>query len=247
MILNTIKHIATIALMLLATIGATAQNNDMILNRQYADMKKIHYGFSFGMNMQDLNITNNGMITDDGESWFATVPDHSAGFCVNVLADIRLSNHFNFRVSPGMYFGNKVVKFHNALAQANAEPDRINQRQNLKSTYVVLPAEIKYSAVRYRNMRPYFTGGVMGVCDVSKDRPEQLRLKDMNVMLTVGMGCDFYLPFFKFCPEVKFCFGLKNLLEKNRPDLENNPAMMRFTQSVDKIKDNMVVVTFYFE
>lgn len=66
-------------------------------------------------------------------------------------------------------------------------------------------------------------------------------------MLTVGMGCDFYLPFFKFCPEVKFCFGLKNMLKKDRPDLQDNEQMMRFTQSVDKIKDNMVVVTFYFE
>ena len=66
-------------------------------------------------------------------------------------------------------------------------------------------------------------------------------------MLTVGMGCDFYMPFFKLCPEIKFCFGLKNLLEKNRPDLEDNPEMLRFTQSVNKIKSNMVVVTFYFE
>ncbi len=123
----------------------------------------------------------------------------------------------------------------------------MRQSQNIKGTYVVLPLEIKCSALRYRNMRPYFTGGVMAAYDVSKDRPEQLRLKNMNTYLTVGLGCDFYLPFFKLCPEVKFCFGLKNLLEKNRPDLEDNPEMMRFTQSVDKVKDNMVVVTFYFE
>ena len=66
-------------------------------------------------------------------------------------------------------------------------------------------------------------------------------------MFTVGMGCDFYMPFFKLCPEVKFCFGLKNVLQKNRPDLEDNQEMLRFTQSVDKIKNDMVVVTFYFE
>jgi hypothetical protein len=37
------------------------------------------------------------------------------------------------------------------------------------------------------------------------------------------------------------------MLKKDRPDLQDNEQMMRFTQSVDKIKDNMVVVTFYFE
>ena len=66
-------------------------------------------------------------------------------------------------------------------------------------------------------------------------------------MPTVSMGCDFYLPFFKLCPEVKFCFGLRNLLQKNRPDLQDYPEMMRFTESVSKVQNNMVVVTFYFE
>jgi hypothetical protein len=45
-----------------------------------------------------------------------------------------------------------------------------------------------------------------------------------------------------------FCSGgFRNLVEKNRPDLEDNPEMLRFTQSVDKVKNNMVVLTFYFE
>ncbi len=83
--------------------------------------------------------------------------------------------------------------------------------------------------------------------DLAKDHSDQLRLKHSDVMLTVGMGCDFYMPFFKFCPEIKFCFGLKNILERNRPDLENNEEMYRFTQSVNKVKNNMVVVTFFFE
>ena len=87
----------------------------------------------------------------------------------------------------------------------------------------------------------------MYIQDLAKDRSEQLKLKHGDVMLTVGMGCDFYLPFFKLCPEVKFCFGLKNILERNRPDLEDNSNEFRFTHSLNKIKNDMVVVTFYFE
>ena len=87
----------------------------------------------------------------------------------------------------------------------------------------------------------------MPVFDVSKDRSDQLRVKNFDTMLSVGLGCDFYLPFFKLCPEVKFCFGLKNLLQKNRADLQDDPEKMRFTQSVNKITNSMVVLTFYFE
>lgn len=220
----------------------------MILNRPYADTKKVHFGFSVGMNFQNLAITNNGFITDDVEEWYADVPAHSPGFSVNVLADYRIAEHFNLRVSPGLYFGNKVVRYLNHLAS----PERIDQEhykqsQNIKSTYIVVPIDLKMSAKRYHNMRPYFTSGIMYAHDLAKDRSEQLKLKDGDLMFTVGMGCDFYMPFFKLCPEVKFCFGLKNLLDNNRPDLEDNPEMMRFTQSVNKIKSNMVVVTFYFE
>ena len=244
------RNITLMALMLMA-LAAVAQDNDKILNRQYADMKKIHFGFSVGMNLQDLNITNNGFTTEDGEQWWSDVPAHSPGFCVNVLADWRLGKHLNLRVSPGMYFGNKVVQYRNALFNPEdpdvTETTRQSQSQNIKSTYLVMPIDLKVSALRHHNMRPYFTGGVMPVFDLGKKRSEQLRIGNADMLLTVGMGCDFYLPFFKLCPELKFCFGLRNLLDKNRDDLKDNPEMMRFTQSVDKIQNNMVVLTFYFE
>jgi len=243
-----LKHIACILLLLMGCALAHAQDNDMILNRPYADTKRVHFGFSVGVNFQNLAITNNGNVTTDGEEWYADIPSHSPGFSVNVLADLRLSDHFNLRVSPGLYFGNKVVRFLNHRGNPDwADQSHYKQSQNIKSTYIVVPIDLKMSAKRYHNMRPYFTGGVMYAHDLAKDRSEQYKLKNADVMLTVGMGCDFYMPFFKLCPEIKFCFGLKNLLDKNRPDLEDNPEVMRFTDSVNKIKSNMVVVTFFFE
>ena len=246
--LTKLRHIAWIMLLVLGCASVHAQDNDMILNRPYADTKKFHFGFSVGMNFQNLAITNNGFITDDGEEWYADVPAHSPGFSVNVLADYRISEHFNLRVSPGLLFGNKMVRFLNHRGNPQwAEQTHYKQSQNVKSTYIVVPIDLKMSAKRYHNMRPYFTGGIMYAHDLAKDRSEQLKLKNADVMFTVGMGCDFYMPFFKLCPEVKFCFGLKDLLDRNRPDLEDNPDVRRFTQSVDKVKSNMVVVTFFFE
>lgn len=235
------KHIIITLILALIGVNAIAQRrNDGLLNRPYADLKPIHFGFSVGFHMQDLNISNNGFITPEGESWFTEVPAYSPGFCVNVLADMRISNHINLRCSPGMYFGNKKVHFRNSITGDE-------NTQNIKSNYVVIPVDIKYSATRYNNIRPYVVGGIMGILDVSKKRPEQLKLKDTDAMLTIGLGCDFYLPYFKLCPELKFCFGLRNLLNTERPDLQDNPDMMKYTQSVSQIKSNMIVLTFYFE
>ncbi len=243
-----LRHIVWIVLLIMGCAVVQAQDNDMILNRPYADTKPLHFGFSVGMNFQNLAITNNGHITMEGDEWYADIPAHSPGFSVNVLADYRIAQHFNLRISPGLFFGNKMVRFLNHRGNPQwSDQSRYKQSQNIKSTYIVVPIDLKMSAKRYHNIRPYFTGGVMYTGDLAKDRSEQLKLKNSDVMLTVGMGCDFYMPFFKLCPEVKFCFGLKNLLQKNRPDLVDNVDEMRFTESVNKIKSNMVVVTFFFE
>jgi hypothetical protein len=69
----------------------------------------------------------------------------------------------------------------------------------------------------------------------------------MDAYFTVGMGCDFYLPFFKLNPEIKFCFGLTDVLEHDRPDLVDDPQKIKMTESLTKVKSNMIVLTFYFE
>ena len=43
-----------------ATFPAMARPGDKILNRPYADQKRLHLGFSIGMSLQDLKFTHNG-------------------------------------------------------------------------------------------------------------------------------------------------------------------------------------------
>lgn len=222
-------------------MSVAQQRNDKLLNRPYADLRRWHLGFSVGMHTLDFSFTHNGFTTDNGETWFMEQPDFSPGFCVNGLLDVRLNDYFNVRFTPGMYFGNRVVKMHDTTNDAW-------QQQNIKSNYVVLPVDLKFSATRYHNVRPYLIGGVMGVFDVSKKRPREfLRLKSTDFMLTAGFGCDIYLPYFKLCPEIKFCFGLSDILKHERPDFEDDTDGMKYTNSLKKVTTQMVVLSFYFE
>lgn len=217
-----------------------ARPNDKILNRQYADQKSVHLGFSVGTHVQDLNFTHNGFVTPEGEQWAIEVPNFSPGFNVNVMGDLRLSRYFNLRLSPGMYFGSKTAEMFDVNTGAS-------ERQVIKSAYVAVPLDLKISGDRLVNSRPYVTVGAMATFDVSKKRADFLTFNPADAYLTVGMGCDFYLPFFKLIPEIKFCFGLTDILRHNRPDLVDDPASMKFTESLTKVKSNMVVINFYFE
>lgn len=220
---------------------ADARNfNDRIMNRPYADMRRWHLGFSVGAYTSDLLFTHNGFVTDDGEEWRVEQPDYQPGFCVNGLFDLRLNNYFALRLSPGMYFGSRNVSMRE-VNSGNME------RQNIKSTFIVLPIDVKFAAQRYRNSRPYIVGGVMPVFDVTKKRTDIFQLNASDIYLTVGLGCDFYLPYFKLNPEIKFCFGLSDVLVHERPDLEDDPVKFKYTQSLAKATSKMVVITFYFE
>lgn len=219
---------------------AGQQLNDKLLNRPYADLRKWHLGFSVGIHTENLKFNHNGFVTDGGESWFMEQPGYSPGFCVNGLFEVRLNNYFSVRVSPGMYFGNREIKMREANTGAT-------ERQNVKSAFVVMPIDLKFASQRYRNARPYVVGGVMPAFDVSKKRSDFLKLKTTDMYLSVGFGCDFYLPYFKLIPELKFCFGLTDVLEHKRPDLTDEPDKQKFTQSIRKATSQMVVLTFYFE
>lgn len=218
----------------------SAKPQDKLMNRPYADLKRWHLGFSIGMHVQDLSFTHNGLVSDDGQRWVAEVPSFSPGFCVNVLGALRLHKYLELRFTPGMYFGSKGV------VMRDYDSD-LTQRQDVKSAYVALPLDLKISGDRMRNIRPYVTAGMMGAFDISKKRTETLLFKSSDAFLSVGMGVDFYLPFFKLNPEIKFCFGLTDILKHDRPDLTDDPETFKMTQALSKVKQNMVVITFYFE
>lgn len=238
---NLLRHIVATALLLIGSLQSwCAPTGHGPMNRPYADLRRCHLGFYAGFHLQDMTFANTGQTAYDGTEWYAEQPSYSPGFCVGAAGDIRLSRWFNLRFTPGLYFGSRDVKMREYTSGQTVS-------QTLKSTFLVLPLDLKFSGQRYRNSRPYLSGGLMPAFDVAKKRAETLMLRTADLYLTVGIGCDFYLPYFKFIPEVKFCFGLCDMLQHDRHDLADDPATMRFTQAIRRATSSMVVVTFYFE
>lgn len=214
--------------------------NDKVLNRPYSDNRRWHLGFSVGLNTMDFSFHHNGFVTEQGQTWFMEQPSFSPGFCVNGLFSVRLNNYFSVRVTPGMYFGNRVVRFLDTTGGQE-------EKQDIKSAYLVLPVDLKFSSQRMHNIRPYMVAGVMPAFDVMKKKTDFLRTNSTDFMLSVGFGCDLYLPYFKLIPELKFCFGLSDALNHDRPDLVDDPLRTGVSSSVKKATTKMVVLSFYFE
>ena len=232
------KRVFTYILLLLLPLCAVAQERK-VQNKPYIDFRRLHYGFFIGTHMQDMEFVNNGFVTENGESWFADIATYNPGFSVGVLADLRLNTYMSLRAIPTMHFGQNIVRFRE---QKSGE----TSKQSVKTTYIAVPVHVKFAAERFNNYRPYVTAGVSPMWNLTVKKQQQLLLRKFDFMIEVGVGCDFYLPFFKLIPELKFSFSPLDVLKKERNDLLD-ANYLKFTQSVDRVTSKMVTLSLYFE
>ena len=230
-------------ILLMATFAltlATMAQQRVVQNKPFIDERPWHYGFHIGLHDQSLKLINNGFVDPaTGAQWMAENDRQNFGFSVGILGDWRITRQVALRVSPGLHFGSKHIGFRNQV-------DGTKRSQDLKTTYVAVPVDLKIAAPRFNNYRPYLVGGFSAMYDMTNAKGEMLRTKALQTFVQIGMGCDFYLPFFKLNPELKFYFGLGDVLLHQRAEL-TNPEQQVFTQSLSNANSGMVVLTFYFE
>ena len=222
-------------------------------NKPYIDLRPMHFGISVGFHMQDIEFQNVGpqlATLEDGTTTTETVvcdqDNWNPGFSVGVLADQRISKHLSIRLLPTMHFGAKHLTFRH-LNRTDAEGRIITATQDMKNTYIAFPINLKFSAERFNNYRPYIVGGINPMVNLTSKSQELVQLKKYDTMLEVGIGCDFYLPFFKLIPELKFSYSLVNSLDKDHANELTDANQRIFTNSVSSGHSKLITLTFYFE
>lgn len=224
----------------------------VVENRPYTDLRPFHFGILVGAHLQDLEFVNVGpqVITyDDGTQQTAVITADQDrwdnGFNVGVLAEARISEHFQFRLAPTLYFGTRHISFHNLDKQA---PDTaVSRQQTMKSVYIGASMDMIYASKRNGNCRPYMMMGLSPVINLTGKDNDYIKLKRYDVYFEAGLGCDFYLPFFKLRPELKFMYSLTNSLDTKHASLLRDESMRPYALAVNKSKSKMIVLTFYFE
>ena len=236
----------------LTALMAMAQERK-VQNKPYTDLRPLHLGILVGMNLQDIELENVGpqsILQEDGTMKTQTIvcddDKWNAGFSVGVLADLRLSQHLNLRFTPTMHFGAKHLTFYN-MTELTAEGRLTQLTQDMKTTYMSFPVDLKFSAERWNNYRPYIIAGVNQLVNLTSKNQDYLQLKRADTMIEVGLGCDLYLPFFKLIPELKFCYSLTNAIDWRHADELQDTNKRMYANAVKSGQTKMIVLTFYFE
>ncbi len=240
-------------IMICAVCTNTAAQERIAQNKPYIDLRPLHFGILVGMHLQDIEFQNVGpqIITEENgaqttQTILCDADNWNPGFSVGVTAEMRINDHLSARFTPTMHFGAKHLVFRNlSRLDENGMPTEVTQ--DMKNTYITLPIDLKFSAQRFNNHRPYIMAGISPAINLTGKAQDYLRLKRYDTFVEIGLGCDFYLPFFKLIPELKFCYSLSNALDKNHANELQDAGMKAYANSVTAGHSKMIVLTFYFE
>ncbi len=246
------KRLYTLFIYIVLSLALYAQERT-VQHRPYCDLRPMHFGVIVGTHFQGMEFGNAGPVTftdDEGnesESLVTCEQDRwDMGFHVGVLGEMRLSEYFAARVAPTLYFGSRHVTFRDLRPLSQGDVEQFD-RQNLKTVYVACAMDLIYAAKRFNNHRPYVMAGIAPMINLSAKSNDYIRMKSTEVFFEVGMGCDFYLPFFKLRPELKFMYSLSDRLNKDYKYDVKDKNQYKYAASVNSARSSIVALTFYFE
>jgi hypothetical protein len=211
------KKFVIILFLSLITQSLFAQK-DIVLNYQGVDFKRLHFGFTIGVNTMDFKLTSSmNTFGVDSAILNPELNDLVPGFHVGIVTNLRLTEYLDLRFLPGISLGQRKILFYDSNKNIVSE-------MKIESTFIDLPLTLKYKATRINNTRPYLIGGINVRNDMARnkefneDEEIYIKLKSFDIYYELGVGVDFYLPFFKFSTEIKYSVGVFNVISSDPAD-----------------------------
>jgi len=230
-----IKKLCFILAFLISLNSLSAQGNLTDL-----DYKVFRFGFSLGTNYMDFGIEHSEMV-QDGKIYYADVSSLMPGFSVGLITDLRLHRYFNLRFTPALLIGERTLSFRSYdVATGKFEGDK---ELKIFSLPVDLPVNLRFSAERYGNFRPYIQVGVGTYFDLGRDEKTDVTLDLTDFYFSGGVGCDLYFKYFKLSPELKFNFGQTNILSPKTSTADN----LIYTNALSGLLSRIIVFNFNIE
>ncbi len=206
------------------------------------DKKPWNFGYYLGINKNDFVIDYKTSNYTDAN----VEVDAGMGFIIGVIVEKRLHKNLSLRFEPGLMSNVKKLYFSNANGSFLTERDSLRE---VPSTYLHLPILFKFSTDRLRNIKPYAIGGIALDYNFSsnQDNPDdnyagEFRMNKSTLMYEVGLGVDFYLPYFKFSPSIRGIFAVNNELV---PD--NTGPASPWTAPIDRFATRGIFLKLTFE
>lgn len=236
--MQTINKYLLITIFLTISFFSYGQRYKKPQNLVKYDFKKLHFGFSLGINALNFNVQkSNNSINND--SLLSILAQNQKGFNLGIVSNLRIGRYTDLRFIPTLVFGERILDY--SFDETN---NLTLKSKRIESTLIDFPISIKYKSARYNNFRTYILCGVKYSLDIASqykiddEGQELVKLNNHDLMIEGGFGIDFYLQYFKFSPQIKLSHGLINILSKDQTV---------FTETINNLRTSGWMLSFTFE
>jgi len=196
-------------LLLLFAINLCFSQEEKPLNNPIYDNQIYHFGFTIGVSHTKFQIKYSELFTAQSD-FDQLLSKYEPGFNVGIIIDFKISENINLRTTPSFNFTDQKLYYVNNNIQ-NIQPNNNTGISNFE-----IPIYLKYRSDRINNGRSYLLLGGNFMLDMSSverlTQNQNIKFNKINYSIDIGFGVDIYFAYFKFAPEIKYSYGLKNIL-----------------------------------
>lgn len=208
-------------------------------NHNYLDFQKkpYYFGLSLGVNSTGYKVNHSSDFINN-DSVYIAEGNSGSGLNLHMIANLKIGNYFDFRVSPGFSFAERTFMF--TKPELGEKP----VERKLESVFLDVPFVLRFKSKPYHDMRLYVLAGLKYSYDVAsnaKSRKSEslVKISPHDFQYEFGAGMQFFFPFFIFSPEIKISRGLGNILIYNH-DLNDSRIL-------ENVSSSIVTISFQFE
>ena len=202
------RNLYTLIFILSITLNAFSQKEKPLNNSIY-DNQVYHFGFTLGISQNKFSLQYSDLFTSEND-FDKVLSKYDPGFNVGIIIDLRIINNINIRITPSFNFSDQKLYY------TKDNKEQIQPSNNTGISNFEIPIYLKYRSDRINNGRAYLLGGGNFTYNMSNSdellQNENISFKKINYSIDVGFGVDIYFAYFKFSPEIKYSYGLRDLL-----------------------------------
>jgi hypothetical protein len=243
---NSYKMRAGILFLLILIFLPVFSQEKRVQNLPDFENRLLHFGFTVGVNSMNFGISkdDNFFSQTKFNQIYSIECQTIPGFFLGPVTDLHMGEYFDLRLLINISFGQRNLKYLMIEDTTSLNPTLTSHTMQLSSTYFEFPLLIKYKSKRLNNFRPYLIAGINPKIDLAAQKKikeaemPKIRLKRFDLAWEAGFGIDFYLPYFKFSPELKYSCGIKDMVARDGT---------QFTSSIKKLNSNVWMFSLHFE
>lgn len=178
-------------------------------NYNYLDFqrKSFYFGMTFGTNFPSFRL-NQSKIFIGNDSIQVAEGRSNGGFNLNMVTNFKMGEFFDLRFTPGFAFSYRSFLFNDVDVKRT------------EAVFFELPFYVRYKSLPYKDKRIYAVGGLKYNFDVANNSNARkaetlIKISPHDFQWEVGVGMQFFYPYFIFSPEIKYGRGLGNILLYN--------------------------------